>query len=265
MKRQLLLLLLAAGLLTAVDAPAQGFLKKLKEKVNEVADKAVDKKVNEKVGAEQGSTPANTSNDAASRAGKPQNKTGAGLQNSTPPDVAAQIVDAEKSHASGNYSDARYSIQQALLGVELQIGKQLLKSMPVTAGGLAADTASDRVVSTRWGWANLTIQRVYGKEDKQMTVVVGNNPLYSGAMDMYFNAGMYAQTNEQDKNQKQVKVQGNKAVIKFDKDEGYTLLVQLGQSGMMTWSAVNFASEQEVMSAVNAFDIERVKKILGEK
>jgi hypothetical protein len=76
---------------------------------------------------------------------------------------------------------------------------------------------------------------------------------------------MYAQTNEQDKNQKQVKVQGNKAVIKFDKDEGYTLLVQLGQSGMMTWSAVNFASEQEVMSAVNAFDIERVKKILGEK
>jgi hypothetical protein len=266
MKRQVFLPLLALGLLVHLESPAQGFLKKLKEKVNEVADKAVEKKVSEKTGIEQqpGSS-AGTANESTSRSGKPQNKTGEGLKNTTPPDVSMQISDAEKAHASGNYSDARYSIQQALLGVELQIGKQILKSLPATAASLPADTTDDRVVSTRWGWANLSIQRIYQKDDKQMTVIIGNNPLYSGAMDMYFNAGMYGQTNNEKENMKQVKVQGNKAMIKFDKNDGYTLLVQLGQSGMMTWTAINFANEQEVMNAVNTFDIEKVKKLLGEK
>jgi len=34
---------------------------------------------------------------------------------------------------------------------------------------------------------------------------------------------------------------------------------------MITFQGINFATEQDIMSAVNTFDIEGIKKMLGEK
>jgi hypothetical protein len=124
----------------------------------------------------------------------------------------------------------------------------------------------NKVMSTQWGWNNLTIQSVYKKGDQQMTVTIGNNGVYSGFVNMYFNSA-YAQTNSNGNNQdvKQTKVKGNKAVITYDKDKGYTLLVPLGQSSLIAWECINFSSEQDVMNAANAFDIDGIKKMLGEQ
>ena len=49
------------------------------------------------------------------------------------------------------------------------------------------------------------------------------------------------------------------------KDKGYTLLVPLGQSSLIVWECINFATEQDVMNAANAFDIDGIKKMLGEQ
>lgn len=265
------LLLTGAGALLQTDVHAQGFMKKLKDKANEVANKAIDKAVDKKVdetlgtggtGASDNGQPAATN--TGSRSGKPVNRTGEGLKNTTPPDVLQKIDEAEKANASGNYSEARYAIQQALLGIEIQLGKQILLSLPDEVAGLHKDTTEDRVTSNRWGWANLMINRTYQKDDKQLSVLIGNNSLYAGLTDIYF-AGNYAQSNGNTQNFKQIKVKDNKAIIKFDEHEGYTLLVHLGQSGMVTFQAINFANEQEVMNAVNTFDIDAIKRMLGEK
>lgn len=232
------------------------FLKKLKEKVNNAV------KVN----------PSNTTNgspatsNSNSSSGTPVNKSGGGLTNTTPPDVNQQIADAEKSQAAGSYSDARYSIQQALMSIELQIGKQILQSLPATVSGLQKDTMQNKVMSTQWGWNNLSIQSVYKKEDKQMTITIGNNGVYSGFVNMYFNSA-YAQTtnNGNNENVKQTKLKSYKALITYDKNKGYTLMVPLGQSSLVVWECVNFATEQEVMDAANVFDIDGIKKMLGEQ
>lgn len=261
---------LGIAMLINIDTSAQGFLKKLKDKASDVANKTFDKKVDKAVGIDNGSevnnssSTGNATNTTSSRSGKPSNKVGEGLKNTTPPDVNQQITDAETASSAGNFSEARYSIQQALLGIEIQMGKQILKSLPATVNDIAKDTAEDRVISTQWGWANLTIQRVYRKDDKEFSVLVGNNSAYSGFMNILF-AGNYTQSNGETQNFKQIKVKGNKAVIKFDDNDGYTVLVQLGQSGMITFQGINFATEQEVMTAVNAFDIDGIKKMLGEK
>lgn len=263
---------LGVAMLMHVDTSAQGFLKKLKDKASDVANKAVDKKVDQAVGVggSSNSNPGANADNASSgssggnRSGRPTNKVGEGLKNTTPPDVNQQITEAETANAAGNFSDARYSIQQALLGIEVQMGKEVLKSLPATVAGLAKDTLEDRVTSTQWGWANLTIQRIYRKDDKQFTVIVGNNSAYSGFMNILF-AGNFTESNGQTQNFKQIKVKGNKAMIKFDQNEGYTVLVQIGQSGMVTFQGINFATEQDMMTAVNAIDIEGIKKMLGEK
>ena len=233
------------------------FLKKIKDKVNNA--------VNEKssTSSEQSSQTENNSNST----GSPTNTKGGGLTNTAPPDVNQQIADAEKSQAAGDYSDARYSIQQALMSIELQIGKQVLLSLPESVSGLQKDTTQNKVMSTQWGWNNLTIQSVYKKADQQMTVTIGNNTVYSGFIDLYFNNSMYAQTNSDgDKqNVKQTKVKSYKAVITYDDNKGYTLLVPLGQSSLIVWECVNFATEQDVMNAANSFDIDGIKKMLGEQ
>ncbi len=246
------LLFFALSLLCFGYASQAQFLKKLKDKVNsEVTSPAPD----------------NSSNSSSGSSGKPTNTKGGGLTNTTPPDVNQQIADAEKSQAAGNYSDARYSIQQALMSVELQIGKEVLTSLPASVSGLQKDTTQNKVMSTQWGWNNLTIQSVYKKNDQQLTITLGNNSMYSGFIDLYFNNSMYMQANSDGtkQNVKQTKVKENKAVITYDDSKGYTLLMPLGQSSLIVWECINFASEQDVMTAANTFDIDGIKKMLGEQ
>jgi hypothetical protein len=234
-------------------------LKKLKDKVN----KAVNGDNNSTSNSNE-TTQNSSSNNST---GTPTNTKGGGLTNTTPPDVNQQIADAEKSQAAGQYSDARYSIQQALMSIELQIGKEVLQSLPATVSGLEKDTTQNKVMSTQWGWNNLTIQSVYKKADQQMTVTIGNNTVYSGFVNLYFNNAGYMQTTSNGNNQdvKQTKVKSYRALITYDDSKGYTLLVQLGQSSLIVWECVNFATEQDVMNAANAFDIDGIKKMLGEQ
>jgi len=255
--------LLAINVLFWLPATSNGqLLKKLKEKANNAVNKAIDNKASDAV-----STSSTTESQSEStNSGKPVNKGGAGLKNTAPPDVKAAMDDATKSFTANSYSDARYAVQQALMGIEIQLGRELLKSLPDNVDGLQKDTTQDRVLSTQWGWNNMTIQRVYSdKKDKQCTVSIGNNMLYSGLVNAYFGNAYAVESNGKDQNVKQVKVQGNKAIISYDENKGYSLIVPVGQSSMVVWECINFANEDEVMNAANAFTIDNIKKSLGEK
>src|ERR1700743_2516931 len=247
MKRVSYLFCFLIAVMVSNNASSQGFLKKLKDKVSSTVDKKTD---------------ATTNNNSGS-SGKPTNKGGGGLTNTAPPDVRAQMAEAETAHAAKNYSDARYSLQQALMGVEIQLGRQILKSLPTSADALNVDTAQDIVMSTQWGWSNMSIQRVWKKSDKQLTMTVGNAGVYAGLAALYFtNAGMVEASNTK-QNIKQVRVKGNKAIIQYEDSKGYTLIVSLGQSSMIVWECINFANEQEVMNTADSFDINGIKNMLG--
>lgn len=254
--KKITLLFVVCFLCFSYNSQAQ-FLKKLKDKVNNAVNGT----------SNSNNSNQTTQNNTSNSNGTPSNTRGGGLTNTTPPDVDQQIADAEKSQAAGQYSDARYSLQQALMSIELQIGKEVLQSLPASVSGLEKDTTQNKVMSTQWGWNNLTIQSVYKKADQQMTVTIGNNTIYSGFVDLYFNNGGYMQTTSNGNNQnvKQTKVKSYRAVITYDESKGYTLLVQLGQSSLIVWECVNFATEQDVMNAANAFDIDGIKKMLGEQ
>lgn len=265
MKNILFFACLFAGLLLPDVVSAQKFLKKLKEKVESKVEQVVDKKTDAAVDNATGTANTSNTNSNAGKSGKPSNKGGAGLTNTEPPDVNLQIADAETAHNSRNYSDARFSLQQALMGIEIQLGRQILKSLPTEVVQVPVDTTQDKVMSTQWGWNNLSIQRVYSKDDKQLTITIGNNAAYAGVVNMYYaNAGMIEASNDK-QNIKQVRVKGNKAIIQYDDSKGYTLMVQLGQTSLIVWEGINFSNEQEIMSAANSFDIDAIKKLLGEQ
>jgi hypothetical protein len=271
MKSKILLAGTAAFLL-AFTSNAQGIVGKLKQKAANAAEKVLEKKVDEKTGTSSG----NSGNDSNSNSGStgngnnssgnhPNNKGGAGLV-STPPDVKQNLSDAESAYKTASYGEARYAVQQAMLGVEMEIGQKVLKSLPESVSGLKKDEQRDQVTSTGWGWAGLTIQREYVNDnDKMLRAMVANNSAWMSAVNMYLANGGYAQQTNGQQNWKQTKVKGYRAVIEYDESSGYKLSVPLGQTSLVVWEAVNFATEKEVMDAANAFDIDGIKKMLGEK
>jgi hypothetical protein len=239
-------------------------LKKLKEK----AEKALDKKADDPTATNNGGTNSGNnssgSNSNSPKYGKPSNKGGGGLV-TAPPDVNENLNSAETAFKANNLSDARYAVQQAMLGVELQIGNEILKSLPATVAGIKKDSMQDQVTSTGWGWAGLTIQRVYVQGDKQFTATIANNSLWLSAVNMYLANGGYAQNSGGQQNWKQTKVKGYKAVIEYNESSGYKLSVPIGQSSIIIMEGINFATEQDMMNAANQIDIDGIKKHLGEK
>lgn len=239
-------------------------LKKLKEKATNVINSTPgNNNTNNTNTTNTGNTGAeNTGNTTG---GRKTNRGGAGLV-TTPPDVNENLAAAETSFKSNSLGEARYAIQQAILGVEMQIGQKILKGLPKTLAGMQADSLADQVTSTGWGWVGLTIHREYnGANDKQLRFSIANNAAWMQAVNMYLANGGFAQTSGGDQNWKQTKIKGYKAVIEYDENSGYKLSVPLGQTSMLMYEGVNFANEQEFMAAANGIDSESIKKTLGEK
>ncbi len=275
MKQHYALLLAASVALSISTAQAQ-VLNRLKNKGDQKAGEAIDKlfsgkdkkKTDQSAGQTGNGTTGNGSTRSENSSGgsnNPSNKSGGGLI-STPPDVKQNLIAAETSYKAASYGEARYAVQQAMLGVELEIGNQILKSLPETISGLKKNEKEDQVTSTGSGWAGLTILRKYNDDkDKQLTVTVANNAMWMSALNMYFTSGGYAQTNGGEQNWKQTKLKGNRAIIEFDEGSGYKLSVPLGQSSLIVYEGVNFASEPDMMKAAEAVDIDGIKKMLGEQ
>ena len=260
-------LLIVIGIVLTIGlVPATGqILNKIKQKASSKAEKALEKKLgleddkpNNPSNSGGPGTPGNSGNN-------PSNNTGGGLI-TTPPDVAQNIADAQSSYKSGSYGDARYSIQQAMLGVEMEIGDKVLKSLPESISGLDKDPSADQVTSTGYGWAGLTIQREYNdNNDKEFRVTVANNAAWMSALNMYLAGGGYSQTTGGEQNWKQTKFKGNRAIIEYDEGSGYKLSVPIGQSSLVVFEGVNFATEPDMMKAAETVDIDGIKKMLGEQ
>lgn len=271
------------GLLLFVkfQAGAQ-FLKKLQEKAANAAEKVIDRKIDEKTdkllgNGTQGSDGTNIQGAAANRAGSASggstvnrpgrmaNTQGAGLITS-PPDVRANLSTAESSFKEGNYGSSRYAVQQAILGVEMEIGEKLLKSLPEKVSGLAGQKDQDEVSSSGWGWAGLVINRTYSSDTQQFIFSIANNSLLSSVNQFLMGSGLaMGQSTGGQQNWKQIMVKGNKAIIEYDEGSGYKLSIPLGQSSLLSFEGINFSGEQDMIAAVNEFSIDEIRKTLGEK
>lgn len=247
-----------------VGTSASAQFKKLLQKAEQKANSAIDKSLSPKPNQTGSGTNGTNGSAGNNGSGNASNTTGGGLI-STPPDVKANLDDAEKSYQSKSYGEARYSVQQAMLGVELEIGNQILKSLPSSIAGLNKVEKEDKVASSGFGWVGLTIERKYsdGKE-KEFRVEVANSAAMMAAINVYLSYGSAQQTGGQ-QNWKQTKLKGYRAIIEYNEGSGYKLSVPIGQSSLVVFDGVNFASEPDMMSAAGNVDIDTIKKQLGEQ
>ena len=260
MKRTVLILLaIFLGSLAGQEVMAQGnFLKKLKKKAEEKA-------IEEVFGEEENqntNNPYGVNSNSGNDANSPRNTTGSGLTTEAP-DVLANIGEAEGNFDNKKYADARYAVRQAILGIEMEIGNNILDGFPKTVNGLPAVEDEDQVASTGIGFVGLIIERTYREGNKQFKVTVGNETALMAGVNMYMASGAYANTQEE--GVKNVKLGEDRGVIEYNESSGYKLTVPFGQSSVMITEGINFETEQEMMDASEEIDLDHIKKELGEE
>jgi hypothetical protein len=252
----LLLLLFSFGISTIAEAQGS-LMRRLQEKTEQKIIEEIFKE------PEKGETPDNRTT-SPDRSPQTRNQRGGGLTQEVP-DVAKSITEADVAFNAGKFVDSRSSVRNALWGVELEIGQNVLKALPQKVERLDYDVNDDRVSSTGIGFVGLIIERTYrGNNDMEIRASVGNDSAILGLAGLYMTEGLYMQSTDQT-NQKQIRFQDHRATIQYADYEGYTLSVPFGQSSLFVVKGVNFDSESHFITAANNFDINRIKKELGEQ
>ena len=250
------------------DSFSQGLLKKLKKQTEQKVLKKTDQILEEAILGEDGNNSTNPSNPNSSN---PGNNSGSSTANTTgeglvmdPPDVLKNIEDAEQALNVKNFGTAKYAVRQAMLGIEMEIGENILAGLPETVDGLNRIEDKDQVTSMSFGFVGLMLERVYQGGNKELKVSIGNNSALLSAANMMLASGAYS-TSSTDQNYKQTTFKGYRSVLQFDNSSGYTLSVPFGQSSIFVLNGRNYSSEQEIMAAAESFDLEPIKKELGEQ
>jgi hypothetical protein len=258
--RKFIYLLLILPFLMGGAANSQSLVRKLKDKAG---DKALKSIFGEDQNTNSSNTNSGTNDNSNSGKTNVQNTNGGGLE-STAPDVPENIKSAKDAMGSKQYADARFSIRQAIMGIELEMGRNVLKSLPEKVDGLPYDKESDQVTSSGVGFVGLTIERHYRTDEKELKVEVANDAAMLTGINLYLNNGGYASSNTNN-NSKVTKFKAYKAVIQYDESTGYTLSVPFGQSSLLVFQGSNYASESSFMAAANQIDIDKIKTQLGEQ
>lgn len=233
---------------------AQGLLNKVKSTAKSKAANAI---FGDNDATSSSPSPGGTDADSPRR---PSNTTGGLI--TTPPDVKKSIADAESSFADKKYGEARYALQQAIVGIEMEIGERVLKSLPSKVAGIDYVEENDKVTSTGMAFVGLTIFREYYNDEQAVDITVANNSGMLTAASMYLANPAYASGQE---NMKSVTVQGFRAVLEFSEYDGYTLSLPLGQTSIAVVKMVNMVDEAAALKVADTFDFAGIQKQLGDK
>ena len=249
----------------AYEAQGQSkWLKKAKEKLERKGDQAVDDLLNGKKKDDKDNDGTNGGNPNGNPGGMNDNRNGGspGERNNTPPPVNQSIDEAGRALSASDFSDTRYYIQQALWGVEYEMGKEILRNMPSTIAGASSDEANDVISSSGFGFVGMNIQRIYegGKVNIEANLMNGSAAL-AGYNAVLANPGLY---NSSDSDFKSVRVNGYKAVLEYT-SRGYNVVIPFGQSSAFMLQTAGLSSEDDAVDAAAKFNIDEFKKVLGEQ
>ena len=282
MKVRLLILVL---LLSFGTAHSQGMLKKAKEKVRQGNKILRDIKGNGKsssnsnsAGETNGSSNNEEDYNSSERNGRPSNTKGKKLSSSSI-DVQAEIKNAENHLETKNYQQTRNSIQQAILGIEFALASKIIEELPLEVQGLKADKEYDHIAASGAGYQGLTLTREYFAEveertnfsdeyneeydnQKYLSYTLMNSELMLTGVNDYISNPIYSSGEDGDK--KVIRYKEINCLLEFEEYTGYTLSIPVGTKSLVQLNAVNFEDEEEVLKAADSFDLEVIKKYLGE-
>jgi hypothetical protein len=175
---------------------------------------------------------------------------------------SSNLTTAKSAYSSGKLEDARFAMQQMLTEIDIAIGKEIIKMLPVKMDAFAANTKSDNVTANT-GLAGAIVHRDYGTEERKLSLdIMSNSPLV-GSLNAILSMPFIG--NSGDGTQKTVKVQGYKGILSKSVDAetnktDYTLQVPLN-STLLTFMAPD-SNETEVLKWAGTIPVADIAKLV---
>lgn len=234
-------------------------LRSIKNRIeNELIDRAVDELFDD---SDKNDNNNQSSNDNSSR---PEQKAdGSGLDNSLA-DVPEALTQASTEFNAKEYRNARASLRKALNTLEMNIGQEIIASLPKTVSDLPVKEDADQVTSSSSAWTGLTVHREYKKNDSWAAISMYNGSLSSLA-NITIGSGYYTSSTSENTSEKDVRIKGYDAVISFNENQGYAVKIPLGQYTIVLVEGVNVGSEAKMIAIAESFDYAAIQKSLGDQ
>lgn len=178
-------------------------------------------------------------------------------------DFDKNIATAKSSYSSGDLENARFAMEQLMRDLDIEIGKEILKLLPVKAGALNVNQKDDNVTGGGGTMTGLFVHRSFGAIPKSASIeIINNSPLINSVqsiLTMPLIGGMM-----RDENQKVIKVQGYKSLLQKNVDSetnktDYEL--QIPFNNTLLTVKMDDTTEAEITGIANAIQIPKIAQI----
>jgi hypothetical protein len=178
-------------------------------------------------------------------------------------DFAKNLGEARTAYSSGDLSSSRFAMEQLLRDLDVAIGQEIIKLLPVKMDAMAANTKEDNVTGGGAGLGiGLFVHRSYGTGPKSATIdIINNSPLITSLNTVlalpFIGRGA-------DGNQKVVKVQGYKAILNKTEDSesgktGYELQIPM-QNTLVSFRA-DETKEAEILKMAETIPLGKIAQM----
>lgn len=177
-------------------------------------------------------------------------------------DMDARLNTAKSEYKSGNYENARFELQQALLEINQAVGRDILEMLPANLAGMDKLEDQDNVTGVSNNmFGGLFVNRYYEDENRNASVeIVGDSPMI-GSLNVLLNMPNFMVS---DPNQKRIKVDGQKALLtkSTDTEEQVSYQVQMiFSSTLFTLNCFGIDSENEVIAMLDNIPFKEIMKL----
>lgn len=168
------------------------------------------------------------------------------------------LATAKTSYSAGKLEDARFAMEQMLRDLDAAIGKEIIKLMPSKLGTMNAVVADDNVTGGAGVATGLFVHRTYGTGAKTANVdIINNSPMIAGLNTLLSLPMMTGG----DPNQKQVKVQGYKSILRKEVDSetgktNYELQTPFNNT-LLTLKVLD-SNEAEILGFANTIPLAKI-------
>ena len=177
-------------------------------------------------------------------------------------DFNKAMATAKTSYNAGKLEDAHFALQQAMQEVDLTIGKEVLKLLPLKLGAMQS-TAKDDNVSSNVGFVGATIRRSYAQTKQSADIIIIDNSPLIAMTNAILNTPMLGMMSHG--KDKIVKVQGYKG--RLEKQTGstadknsYELQIPLG-SALFTFKVTD-CTDSQILELADAIPLQQIAKLI---
>jgi len=178
-------------------------------------------------------------------------------------EISPKLDEALNAYKVGNLDDARFALEQALVEIDITIGKIILEKLPKELNNMPYQPDKDDVTGTSSNFAGLFVNRFYGDTIKSAEIqIISDSPLLGGINAIL---AMPAILTGSDPNQKRIKVGGYKGLMQRNEDTtggtvSYDIQIPFEKS-LLTFSCRGIDNENEIIRMVNLVPVSEIVKI----